>query len=454
MASRQTIRYDTLIDEWISEPYKFGHLLGYTKLRPSHNQWILFFLKAKNLEVLQAHRGSYKTTCGIVAMTLLFLINPDMRLLIVRKNNTLASDILKVLQRIFTLNPFVRLFMQSRFGIDSAISKNWGSERTQFAFKKKVTPEPSITIAGIGVAITGAHYDYIWLDDIVTIDDRYSAAARRATIQYFNETDNLVDPTGTRMLTSTPWHEEDLHSTLPPELYVGHKFAIGEVEMPAEDLAALWERKSRLPYAEWCANYELKHVEDKDTLGAFLSVPIWDCQYSLAFIDPSFSDRRDTDSTAVAIAGVSKELIIFTGMLFPKSIADIETRKQMLDFLDKYKPVETVLESQLAPSSNVFSLDVMKQDEIKYGHSIKNLWSIKHQTRNKHERISTIISANKERMRILEGTQQSFSIELSRYYKNAEHDDAPDSLAGAIEALATSEIIGEYVRALNIMNRR
>jgi hypothetical protein len=141
-------------------------------------------------------------------------------------------------------------------------------------------------------------------------------------------------------------------------------------------------------------------------------------------------------------------------MLFPKSIANPEMRKELLDFLDMFHPIETILESQLAPSSNVFSLDVLKQDEVKYGYEVKNLWSIKHQSRNKHERISTIIHANKDRMRILEGTQQKFSIEVSRYYRNAEHDDAPDSLAGAIEALGTSEIISEYSKAVEIMKRR
>lgn len=445
-----TIHCDRVLGEWLAEPHKFGHLLGYTKLTPSHDAWIMFFLRANNLEALQAHRGSYKTTCGIVAMTLLFLIKPNIRVLIVRKNVTLASDVLKVLQRIMIGNPVVRLYIKSRFDFDTAVTNNWGSERTQFAFKTKVTPEPSLTAAGIGASITGSHFDYIWLDDIVTIDDRYSAAARRNTIQYFNETDNLVDPTGTRMLTSTPWHEEDLHASLPQELFEGRKFPIGTVDMPADELAALWERKKRIPYAEWACNYELKHVEDKDTIGAFLSVPTWDCQYSVAFIDPSFSDKTDTDSTAVAIVGVSRDYLVFTGMLFPRSIADPETRKELLDFLNRYTPIETVFESQLSDSS-VFFLDVLRQEEARY--QIKNLWSIKHQTRNKHERIMATITAQKENMRILDGTQQAFSIEVSRYYKGAEHDDGIDALSSAVEVLGTSSIVSEYARALDIMRR-
>jgi hypothetical protein len=347
-------------------------------------------------------------------------------------------------------NGAVRLYLQSRWQIDSAKTYIWGAERTNFAFKRSLTPQPSLTAAGIGAAITGAHFDYIWLDDIVTIADRYSAAERRNTIVYFNETENLVDPTGSRMLTSTPWHELDLHSTLPPAIFEGRMVPIGSVEMPVDELSAMWSRKNRMPYAEWSCNYDLKHVEDRDTLGAFLSVPVWDCQYCVGFIDPSFSDKQDSDSTVVAIAGVNRDYIVFTGLKLPRSVADPQTRRDMLDFLAKYTPIETVYESQLSDAS-VFFLDVFKREEAVY--QVKNLWSVKHQSRNKHERIMSIISAHKPEMRILEGTQQDFSIEVSRYYKGVEHDDCPDALAGAVEVLGTSEIVSEYAKAIMLMRR-
>lgn len=188
-----------------------------------------------------------------------------------------------------------------------------------------------------------------------------------------------------------------------------------------------------------------------EQIGAFETVSEWKCQYSVCFVDPSFSDRVGSDSTAVAIVGVRDNLLIFTGMLFPKSIADPQTRRELLDFIDIYHPIETVFESQLSDSS-IFFLDVLKKDELIY--QIKNLWTVKHQSRGKHERIMGTIAVQKENMRILEGTQQAFSLEVSRYRKDIEHDDAPDSLAGAIEALGTSEIVGEYARAVEIMRRR
>jgi hypothetical protein len=452
MASKRKINCSSLLDEWLSEPHKFGHLLGYKKLTPIHGLWIKIFLKFKRFDILMAHRNSYKTTCGIIAMVLLFLCNPNMRLLIVRKNMSLSSAVLLSIQKHVSTNKAVLLFLKERWGITDPKTKVWSSEKTTFPFKTSITPEPSITAAGIGTSIVGSHFDYIWMDDIETIEDRYSPAERIKTLAYFNETENLIEPLGCRRLSGTPWHEDGVFSKIPDEVFIDRKFPIGTVDMPEEELKEIYARKDRLPYAEWCCNYELRHVMDNDTIGAFEVADVWDCQYSVAFIDPSFSDKTDTDSTAVTVVGIgarqSKGLILFTGMKLPKSISDASTRKIILDFLQKFTPIESVIESQLAETS-IFFIDAFRADEIDY--PIKNQWTIKRQYRNKHERIAATVIANKPEMRILMGTQPEYSLEVSRYYKGAEHDDAPDSLAGAIEQIGTSEIVSEYVQALELM---
>jgi len=426
-------------------------MLGYDKLSPQHGEWIKHFYQYAKFGVLQAHRGSYKTTCGIVGMVLLFLCNPAMRLLIVRKNLSLASDVLKTIQRHFETNDILRLYTFSRWNMTDAKTTVWSSERTTFAFKRTVTPEPSITAAGVGASITGAHFDYIWPDDIVTIEDRYSPAAREWAKACFRELNNLIDPLGQTRLSGTPWHEQDVFSTIEEKYFEGRRFPVGTVTMPDDELIEIRARKDRLPYAEWCCNYELRHVQDTDTLGAFDTVDTWDCQYCVAFIDPSFSDKTDTDATAVSVVGVNKRgWILFTGMKLPKSISDEATRITILDFFQRFTPVESVIESQLADTS-IFFIDAFRASERRY--TIKNLWTVKRQYRNKHERIAATVIANKPEMRLLEGTQADYALEVARYYKGAPHDDCPDSLAGAIEHLATSPIVAEYAAAIKILRR-
>ena len=40
-----------------TKPYKFGKLLGFTKLTELHNDWMKSMLTAKKDKTLQAHRG-------------------------------------------------------------------------------------------------------------------------------------------------------------------------------------------------------------------------------------------------------------------------------------------------------------------------------------------------------------------------------------------------------------
>jgi hypothetical protein len=153
MASNQKIDHLSALDDWLTNPHEFGHLLGYDKLTETHSQWIKIFLRYKKFDVLQAHRNSFKTTCGIIAMILLFMCNPNMRLLIVRKTGDLASSILKTIQTHFLTSDVIRLYLFSRWGITDASTKIWSSERTTFSFKSLVSPEPSITAAGVGASM-------------------------------------------------------------------------------------------------------------------------------------------------------------------------------------------------------------------------------------------------------------------------------------------------------------
>lgn len=188
-----------------------------------------------------------------------------------------------------------------------------------------------------------------------------------------------------------------------------------------------------------------------EMVGAFETVDVWDCQYCVAFIDPSFSDKNGTDRTAVSIVGVNKKGdILFTGMTFQKSIADAATRVQIIDFLAQFTPIESVIESQLADTS-IFFIDAFKT--LEGARAIKNLWSYKGQFKNKHERIAATVYANKPTMKILNGTQQAYSLGVSRYYKGTKHEDEIDSLAGALEHLATSPIVAEYAAAIKVLKR-
>ena len=65
------------VDFLLTQPYKVGHLLGFTRLTELHNGWIKEMIRGKEDKTLQAHRGSYKTTCVSIALSLIVVLVPN-----------------------------------------------------------------------------------------------------------------------------------------------------------------------------------------------------------------------------------------------------------------------------------------------------------------------------------------------------------------------------------------
>lgn len=443
--------WQSALDEWLEKPHELGHLLGFSKLSEVHSDWVKLFLNApiSGQVVLQAHRNSYKTTSGLVAMTLLYMLYPDIRILIVRKSLTNGEKLVIAMQNIFN-SDIVRAWMYDRHNITTLETEVWSRSQIVLKCKKKITVEPSLQAVGIGNSVTGAHFDYIWSDDIVTIEDRYSAAERENTKNYVYELANIIEPLGSRVYTGTTWHEDDAFSILPP----AKKYPIGSVSIIGIDEAWITEKRTNMPNSLWCANYELTHVFDGAIIGAFEVIPRFTSDYLVAWFDTSFSDKGKSDETALSIVGFAIDTnaptnywpIEFTGMLWKKSISNPEVIKDALIFLNRFKPLEAILESQLAESTHLF-IAAFKETEKELGLEVKNHWDYEHQRGGpKHERIMMYVDGNKARIKVIEGTDPIYLKSIMHYAKGTkDHDDGPDSLAGAIYRWQTSPNLRNYV---------
>ena len=75
-------------------PYVLGHLIGFTKLTTLHNEWIKQMTSGEEDETLQAHRGSYKTTCVSLALSIIMVTKPKKKIMFMRKTDTDTKEII------------------------------------------------------------------------------------------------------------------------------------------------------------------------------------------------------------------------------------------------------------------------------------------------------------------------------------------------------------------------
>jgi len=200
---------------------------------------------------------------------------------------------------------------------------------------------------------------------------------------------------------------------------------------------------------------------DEGMIGAFAQIDKFTSPYLVAFIDNSYSDKAKSDMTSVSVVGFlpsekNEETywpIEFTGMSWQASMTNPEVIVAMLSFLDKYKPIETCLESQLSDSTSIF-IDRLKDTEKKLNLSVKNHWTYLHQTKNKHERIMFEVAGNKNRLHVLKETDPLYLSKIIQYTKGKKHEDEADSLAGAIYLWRTSKVLQQYIYLMRKKSRR
>ena len=72
---------------FIAHPAALGRALGYTDFRDDlHGEWLRRMLTAREDMTLQAHRGSYKTTCLTLTIALMMISRPRQNIIFLRKS--------------------------------------------------------------------------------------------------------------------------------------------------------------------------------------------------------------------------------------------------------------------------------------------------------------------------------------------------------------------------------
>lgn len=401
----------------ITKPYKLGHLLGFTKLKKIHNRWIISMIKGKGDKTLQASRGTYKTTSVSIALALIIVLLPNKRTLFMRKTDTDVKEVIKQVQKILK-SPQMQVFVQAIYGIQLRLTIESATEiSTNLTSDIKGTSQ--LIGIGIGSSLTGKHFDIIFTDDIVNIKDRLSKAERDMTKNVYQELQNIKNRDGRIFNTGTPWHKDDAFSIMPDaEKYNCYHDEIKEIISDEE----LEELKSKMLPSLFCANYELRHIASEDVI--FLN-PVKGGDVSLleqarySHIDASYGGE---DSTAFTIAKRQGEKIYVFGKMWNKHVDDC------LDEIIKYKNAFNggKIWCEDNGDKGYLAKEIKKKNERAVTY---------HESMNKFIKITTYLKGEWDNIVFVAGTDDDYIQQILDYNENAEHDDAPDSLASICRLL-------------------
>ncbi|MDT2841873.1 hypothetical protein [Vagococcus lutrae] len=406
----QQKRYLDLIK---TEPYKFGHWVGFNDLTELHNDWLKTFLFAKDDQTLLAHRGSFKTTDLAIAIALMIVLYPHLNIIFFRKTDTDVIEIVKQVSKILQSDHFRKLVFVL-YGIELILTKDTNGEiDTNLHTNTKGTSQ--LVGMGINTSITGKHADIVITDDIVNVRDRVSRAEREQTKLQYQELQNVKNRGGRFINTGTPWHKEDAIS-LMPNVKRFDCYSTGLISK--EQLQAL--RDSMTP-SLFAANYELKHIANEDamfTAATYIdNVPaIYD---GLCHIDAAYGGK---DGTAFTIIKETDKGFVAYGKRWNKHVDDCID--EIIE-LHKYYRAGTIYAETNADKGY---LAKALRDR---GLFVEDY----HENQNKMIKIATYLRKYWSQIEWIDDTDPDYMSEVLDYTENAEHDDAPDSAASLIRQI-------------------
>lgn len=396
------------------KPIKFAHLLGFSKLIDIHNEWIREMLLGKDDYTLEAHRGSYKTTCVSIAIVLIMILLPTRRILFMRKTDDDVKEVINQVRKILE-SPITQVFVNAIYGISLKLLV---SNATELSTNLVVDAKGSSQLVAIsaGSNLTGRHFDIIFDDDIINVKDRISRAEREKTKIIYQELRNVLNRGGKMVNTLTTWHKDDA-STLMAD---PHIYTWKDTGLISEE--EIQEIKESMSPSLFSANYELRHIASEDVI--FQNPVFTDDDTSLynatfCHIDASYGGE---DYTAFSIVKKHTGKYYVLGRLWSKAVD--ECTDEIIALRQKYLVGKIACETNGDKGYLAKALREKGERVLTY-----------HEDTNKYIKIVTHLKADWKDVVFVKGTDQAYIDQILDYNEYAEHDDAPDSLACMIRLL-------------------
>ena len=395
------------IDLLKNKPVKFAKMLGFNRLTDLHNEWIKEMVCGTKDFTLMSHRASYKTTCVSFALAISIILLPRYRTLFMRKTDADVKEVIKQVQKIL-LDPHTQYLVQIIYGVNIKLTVQSATEiSTSLATDIKGTNQ--LVGVGIGSSLTGKHFDRIFTDDIINVNDRVSKAERDRTKLIYQELQNIKNRGGKIFNTLTPWHPDSAES-LMPNVHKHDCYSTGIIS--DKDIEEIKEKM--LPSLFAC-NYELRHIASEDVIftNPQIGADISTVQNGIMHVDSAFYGE---DYTALTIANMHDGKIYLYGRMWRKHVEDCYP--QIKELYEQFMCGKLYMEQNADKGMVARDLKKLGLRTIPYNEDM-----------NKYLKIVTYLKKVWKDVIFVDGTDKSYIDQICDYYEDAEHDDAPDSAA-------------------------
>ena len=410
------------LDFLTNYPADIGRIVGFKDFTDLHNSWLKKMILAEQDFTLQAHRGSYKTTCLSLAIAFRLVFYPKQNIIFMRKTGGDVVEVVKQVSKILHSDCFAYIFKRIYGRELEFVAENSCS----ITLNNYSITRGASQLLGIGTvgSLTGKHADCVITDDIVNLQDRISQAERDRIKGVYQELQNIRNRGGIIIYTGTPWHKDDAFSLMPNiETYDCYNTGL----LSDEQIEIL---KKSMTSSLFAVNYELRHIASDDVIfpnpqtGADLQL----VEQGTGHIDAAYHGE---DFTAYTLCRLVNGKYYVYGRMWRKHIDDV---------LDEILQVHHSLNGGKIYCEENGDKGYLGKDLRKRGERVV----IYAEHMNKYLKITSHLKFAWENVIFVQGTDKAYIEQITDFNDNAEHDDAPDSLSSLIRAMPNKKKADGY----------
>lgn len=388
-------------------PEKVGVSVGFKDLTAIHGEWIREMVWGSGDYTLMAHRAAYKSSCLAVAISLMMVFFPTKNIIFLRKADNDVSEMIRMVNKILKSQTLQDI---------CAVAHGTSLELTEESQDKISTslwtsPMGASQLLGIGIksSITGKHSEVVITDDICNVNDRVSKAERDKTKLQYQELQNIRNRGGRIINLGTKWHKDDVF-TLMDNIHIYDYKRTGLIS--DEQLEKI---KRSMTASLFACNYELKIIADDDVIFANAQTgadPVL-VEQGECHIDAAYGGE---DYTAFTICRKHGDKYYVFGKMWRKHVDDC--LPEIIRYREEFMAGKIWCEDNGDKGYLAKELKRRGERAVPY-----------HENMNKFLKITSYLKSAWDSIIFVAGTDNEYIQQVLDYNENAEHDDAPDSLA-------------------------
>lgn len=433
-------------------------IMKHTDWDTIHDELEIFLAKPASKKALLLPRGHLKTSIVTVDKSIQYILNnPNIRILIANQVWDKARDMLsEIKENLEDKSQLSKIFGTFR-------SPVWNQDGFIVNGRTKALKEPTIATTGVEAETTGGHYDVIFLDDLMGLQNCQTPEQREKVKRFRRSMINLLEPGGTLIEVGTRWHLDDTFSEIFEkereyyDIMVRTVVENGKIIFPKkfnlkfDRVAKRWSQtdepcmdyiehlKRSMTPAEFSSQYMNNPIDEENQIFRQEYFKTYakraERQYVAMTIDPAISEKQSADYFVINVSGMDERHNI-----------------QVLDSVKGHwrvsEQIDNIFTTYLKWRPSVVGLET-----VAYQKALKHFLEEEMRRRNVYFPITELnrsTNQSKEfRIKALEPYYRAGMIEHAPWMKSLEeelltfprgrHDDEIDALASQLEVLLPGE---------------